>query len=119
MTAISDEKNSLGHIAKLVSAGSQVAHFLSVRDGETGAVQGVKYQVDTVFPDGVELFYLMSRFSSTIHRQNDKFKREIQPKILPKVLADGLIKPNRVREVIRLIITYGTWTTVTAMSSRT
>ena len=31
--------------------------------------------------------------------QNEKFKEVLQPKILPELLAAGLIKPNRVREV--------------------
>lgn len=53
---ISEEQNSLGHITKVVAAGSQVAYLLPVRDGGMGAVQGVKYQPETVFPDGVELF---------------------------------------------------------------
>ena len=53
---ISEEKNSLGHIAKVVSAGSQVAHLLPVREGGMGKVRGIKLQGDVVFPDGVQLF---------------------------------------------------------------
>ncbi|KAK7690825.1 hypothetical protein QCA50_005926 [Cerrena zonata] len=93
---IADEQYSLQHIAKFVGAGSQVAYLLPVRVGATGAVQGIKQQPDIPFPDGVELIGVKT---AIYHLLNEKFKEEIQPKILPKLLAAGLIKPNRVREI--------------------
>ena len=53
---VSNERDSLGNIAKLVGSDSQVAHLLPVRDGGMGEVQGVKLQTDTVFPSGVQIF---------------------------------------------------------------
>ncbi|CAL1716449.1 unnamed protein product [Somion occarium] len=92
---ISDEQNSLSHISEFVVEGSQVAYLLPVRSGGYGSVQGVKSQTDISFPAGVELFPVRTAYYHT----NEKFKNELQPKILPPLLSSGLIKPNRIREI--------------------
>ncbi|CAL1716587.1 unnamed protein product [Somion occarium] len=92
---IADEEHSLSHIAKFVAEGSQVAYLIPVRVGGQGAVQRVKPQTDTSFPSGVELLPVRTAY----YQSNEKFKDELQPKILPELLASGLITPNRIREI--------------------
>jgi len=94
---IGGEDDSLRPISKFVGEGSRVAYLLPVRKGSHGSVHGIKWSPDEVsFAKGVELVPVGSKFYQT---QNEYLKRELQPKIIPDLLAKGLIKPNRFREL--------------------
>jgi len=90
---------SLDAISKVVGPGSKVAILLPVKKGETvtnatdsDMVLGIPDAVRAKFT-GVELIPV-----ATFQYQTDEYVREnLMPKILPELLANGLVKPNRIR----------------------
>jgi len=90
---------SLYAISKFVGPGSKVAILLPVKEGETvtnaadsDMVFGIPDSVRAKF-EGAELIPV-----ATFQYQSDEYVREnLMPKILPELLAKGLVKPNRIR----------------------
>ncbi|KAI0786155.1 chaperonin 10-like protein [Abortiporus biennis] len=92
---IADEDGSLKLISQVVEKGSKVAFLQPVRVGPQGAVTAVKHETDIKFPEGAKLLGVRT----FLYQDIPKFKEELQPKIMPDLVARGLIKPNRVHEV--------------------
>ncbi|TCD68534.1 hypothetical protein EIP91_010459 [Steccherinum ochraceum] len=93
--AIGDEAGSLKPISQIVGEGAKVVFLLPIRVGKPGAVEDLKISTDLPFPKDVEMVPVGGRF----YQHNEQFKRDLQPKIIPDLLARGLVKPNKVREV--------------------
>lgn len=110
---ISDEEHSLKPIVKVVGTGSKVAFLYPIRTGGHGSVSSVSNELTLPFPGGVEIlgintfqyqkvsfdYFNRIRNIVTYAKQNETFRKELQSKIIPKLLTEGLIKPNKVREV--------------------
>nr|GAT55243.1 predicted protein [Mycena chlorophos] len=98
-TLAADMAIATAKIAPLVRAGGKVAILLPIKVGDTVAVgdAGMRSTIpeeENRFAQGVELKYVKT---FTYHQNNDVLKNELMSKILPPVLAKGIIMPNRVR----------------------
>ncbi len=110
---------SLDAISKVVGPGSKVAILLPVKKGETvtnaadsDMVLGIPDTVRAKFT-GVELipvatfqyqtvsdlwtFAPSAPFADYVRAKDEYVRENLMPKILPELLANGLVKPNRIR----------------------
>ncbi|KAJ7066300.1 chaperonin 10-like protein [Mycena amicta] len=80
--------------------GGKVAVLLPIQVGDTVAASGeagIKPAIpdeENPFGEGVEIVYVKT---FTYRKNNEFLKRELMPKILPSLLASGIITPNPVR----------------------
>ncbi|KAF7308210.1 PKS-ER domain-containing protein [Mycena chlorophos] len=90
---------TIAKIAPLVRAGGKVAILLPIKVGDTVAVgdAGMRSTIpeeENHFAEGVAIKYVKT---FTYHQNNEFLKNELMSKILPPLLAKGIITPNRVR----------------------
>ncbi|KAK2603831.1 hypothetical protein QQS21_003955 [Conoideocrella luteorostrata] len=92
---------TLEPLKKVASRGSKVAVMLPVIVKDATDDEEPEYEMDVArcggdeWEEGVEVRGVRTHF----YEQNEMFKQILQPEILPALLAQGVIRPNRFREI--------------------
>ncbi|KAJ6456111.1 chaperonin 10-like protein [Mycena sanguinolenta] len=91
-------EGTIARVAEVLSPQSTVALLLPIKTGDTVAVGEAPMYWEVPadrnpFPPSATLAYVRT-FN---YAQNEYLKENLMPKILPELLASGLIQPNRVR----------------------
>ncbi|KAJ4295661.1 hypothetical protein N0V88_004363 [Collariella sp. IMI 366227] len=98
---IGSKEGSLRPLTKIAEAGSKVAVMLPVINVHSSDDQEPEYEMDVgkVFPEawkkGVDVRGTRTHF----YAKNEFFKNHLQPEIVPALLEQGVIKPNKQRIV--------------------
>lgn len=94
-------EGTLTPLSKIAGEGTKVAIMLPVITTHASATQAPEYEMDVSkvlvgqWKEGVELKGVRTHF----YTDNEFFKFHLQPDIMPKVLARGVIQPNKQRVV--------------------
>ncbi|KAJ7464601.1 chaperonin 10-like protein [Mycena latifolia] len=89
---------TLARVAEVLSPRGTVALLLPIKEGDTVAVGEAAMHFS--FPEGRNPFTPETKIAyvrTFTYRQNEYLKDNLMPKILPQLLAAGIIQPNRVR----------------------
>ncbi|RDL38848.1 uncharacterized protein BP5553_03188 [Venustampulla echinocandica] len=99
LDCIGSQDGSLTPISKLVGKGARVAVLLPVivRDGSETVepIYALDAKEAVEWADGVDVRGVRTHF----YLENEVFKERLQPEIMPTLLAEGIIKPNKYRVV--------------------
>lgn len=99
LDCIGSQKNSLGPIAKVAQAGSKVAIMLPVIIRDASETVGPEYTMDVLeaakWVEGVDARGVRTHF----YQQNAFFAEKLQSEIMPTLVGQGIIKPNKIRVV--------------------
>ncbi|KAJ6534625.1 chaperonin 10-like protein [Mycena vulgaris] len=91
-------EGTIAKIAQVLSPQGAVALLLPIKEGDTVAVG--EAAMHSTIPEGRNPFAPETRIAyvrTFNYRENEYMKDNLMPKILPQLLAAGLIQPNRVR----------------------
>ncbi|KAJ7463390.1 chaperonin 10-like protein [Mycena galericulata] len=89
---------TLAKIAQVISPQGTVALLLPIKEGNNVAVGEAPMHVQ--MPSGLSPFLPETKVVLVrmfLYRDNEYLKANLMPKILPELLASGIIQPNRVR----------------------
>ncbi|KAI5478782.1 quinone oxidoreductase 2 [Pseudohyphozyma bogoriensis] len=96
LDCVGDEEYSVKPIAALdLPSRAKVAVLLPVRIGGYGSTSAVKMDVETPFPEGVQVFGVRTHF----YQKNAALAIDLQHSIMPKLFAEGVIKPTAYRVI--------------------
>ncbi|KAJ7763558.1 chaperonin 10-like protein [Mycena maculata] len=89
---------TLARIAQVLSPRGAVALLLPIKEGDTVAVGDAAMHFEipegrNPFPPETKIVYVRT----FLYGQNEHLRDNLMPKILPQLLAAGIIQPNRVR----------------------
>ncbi|KAJ7312396.1 chaperonin 10-like protein, partial [Mycena albidolilacea] len=90
---------TIAKIAQVLRPGGAAAFLLPIKVGDTVAVgdAGMRASISeeqlNLFSKDTKIAYVRT----LTYRQNEHLKNNLMPKILPQLLASGIIQPNRVR----------------------
>ncbi|KAJ7463414.1 chaperonin 10-like protein [Mycena galericulata] len=90
---------TIARVAPLMRAESTLALLMPIKDGDTVAVGDTSLLSEipptrNPFPPETKIAYVRTFFK---YRENEYLWDNLMPKILPELLAAGIIQPNRVR----------------------
>lgn len=90
---------SVAPISRIAKRGTKSAILLPVivKDStvESEPIYAFDVKADTAWAEGVEAIGVRTHF----YLQNELYKEKLQPEIVPKLLAEGVVKPNKFRYV--------------------
>ncbi|KAH7314142.1 chaperonin 10-like protein [Rhexocercosporidium sp. MPI-PUGE-AT-0058] len=100
LDCIGSKYGSLAPLARIAKEGSRVAILLPVilKDAGEGGVKpeySMDVRAEAEWEVGVEARGVRTHF----YLENPLFKEKLQPEIMPTLLAEGVVKPNRIRIV--------------------
>ncbi|KAJ7068866.1 chaperonin 10-like protein [Mycena belliarum] len=90
--------STLATVARLLAPAGAVAVLLPIKEGNTVAVGAAA--MHAAFLEGTSPFAPETRIAyvrTFLYRDNAYMKENLMPKILPELLAKGIITPNRIR----------------------
>ncbi|KAL2061822.1 hypothetical protein VTL71DRAFT_7200, partial [Oculimacula yallundae] len=96
---IGSKSGSLAPLSRIAKRGAKVAILLPVivKDAGEGVrpVYGMDVNAEAKWEEGVEVRGVRTHF----YLDNPLFKEKLQPEIMPTLLAEGIVKPNKIRIV--------------------
>ncbi|KAH6716834.1 chaperonin 10-like protein [Leptodontidium sp. MPI-SDFR-AT-0119] len=104
LDCIGSKEGSLRPLARIAGGGARVAVLLPVlvrekeegeEGGKGGPVYGMDVKSEAEWREGVDVRGVRTHF----YLENPFFKEKLQPEIMPTLLAEGIVKPNRYRIV--------------------
>ncbi|PRP84555.1 hypothetical protein PROFUN_05890 [Planoprotostelium fungivorum] len=96
LDCVGDEEFTVKPISQVMEAGSIVAVLLPVRLGGYGKTEGVAMETEVEFNEGVQVKGVRTHFYD---KEPGPVRERLQPEVMPRLLSQGIIRPNSVRTV--------------------